>query len=107
MVGTKERRTAIKLKNLGDIWNCSGLHKVTLLALLYLSYTVSEGLGMSNKGLKEIIKTEIRSLRTVSMIARLCRQCCKSAEVSKVNNIERKIVGTTQGLPRMFGGMYH
>ena len=62
---------------------------------------------MSNKGLKEIIKTEIRSLRTVSMIARLCRQCCESAEVSKVNNIERKIVGTTQGLPRMFGGMYH
>ena len=72
IVGTKKRRTVIKLKNLRDIWNYSRLYKITLLALLYLSCTELEGLNMSGKGLREIIRTEIRSPRTVSMIARLC-----------------------------------
>ena len=36
MVGIKKRRTAIKLRNLKDMWNCSKLYKVALLALLYL-----------------------------------------------------------------------
>ena len=107
MVGTKEKKTAIKLENLEDIWNCSGLHKVILLALLYLSHTKLEGLGISSKELGEIMRTEIRSLRTISIIARLCGQCCKGAEVSKVDNIERKIAGSTQELPRTFGGTYH
>ena len=71
MVGTKKRRTAIKLENLGDMWNCSGLHMVTLLALLYLSHTASEGLSISSKELRKIIRTKIRSLRTISMIASL------------------------------------
>ena len=48
---------------------------------------------MSGKGLREIIRTEIRSPRTVSMITRSCGQCYKSKEVSKVDNIERKISG--------------
>ena len=75
MVGMKERRTVIKLRNLGDMWNCSRLHKVVLLALLYLSRTQLEGLGMSGKGLREIMRTEVRSLRTVSMIASSHGQC--------------------------------
>ena len=48
---------------------------------------------MSGKGLREIIRTEIRSPRTVSMIARLYEQCCENAEVFKVDNIKRKITG--------------
>ena len=83
----------IKLKNLRDIWNYSGLYKITLLALLYLSCTELEGLNMSGKGLREIIRTEIRSPRTVSMITRLYEQCCENAEVFKVDNIKRKITG--------------
>ena len=73
MVGTKERRTVLKLENLGDMWNYSGLYMVALLALLYLSCTALEGLGISGKGLREIMRTEIRSLRTVSMITSLYR----------------------------------
>ena len=93
MIGTKERRTAIKLENLRNMWNCFGLHKVALLELLYLSCTELEGLSISSKGLKEIIRTETISLRTISIIIRLCRQCYKSMEVSEVDNIEKKIVG--------------
>ena len=63
------------------------------MASLYLSYIASESLGMSGKGLREIIRTEIRSPRTVSMIARLYEQCCENAEVFKVDNIKRKITG--------------
>ena len=37
MIGTKETRTTITLENLGDMWNCSRLHKVVLLVSLYLS----------------------------------------------------------------------
>ena len=73
MVGTKERRTVLKLENLGDMWNYSGLYMVALLALLYLSCTALEGLGISGKGLREIMRTEIRSPRTVSMITSLYR----------------------------------
>ena len=48
---------------------------------------------MSDKELKEIMRAEIRSPRTVSMITRSYGQCHKSEEVSKVDNIERKISG--------------
>ena len=102
MVGMKKRRTVIKLKNLRDMWNCSGLHKVEILVSLYLSCIELEGLSMSGKGLREIMRTEIRSLRTVSMIARLRRQSHKGSEVSKVNNVERKISGAVQGPPKTF-----
>ena len=63
MIGTKERRTAIKLENLRNMWNCFGLYKVALLELLYLSCTELEGLSISGKVLREIIRIEIRSQR--------------------------------------------
>ena len=44
---------------------------VALLALLYLSHTALEGLGMSGKGQGEIIRTETKSLRTISIITSL------------------------------------
>ena len=89
MIGIKERKTVIGLENLRDIWNCSRLYKIALLALLYLSCTILESLGISSKGLGKIIRIEIRSPRTVSIIARLSRQSCEGAKVSKVDNIER------------------
>ena len=82
MIGTKERRTAIKLENLRDMWNYSGLHMVILLASLYLSLTASKGLSISGKALREIMRTKIKSLRIVSMIASLHRQCYEGMEVS-------------------------
>ena len=39
------------------------------------------------------MRTEIRSPRTVSIIARSYGQCHKGIEVFKVNNIETKITG--------------
>ena len=75
---------------------------VILLASLYLPHTILEGLSISSKGLREIIRTEIRSPRTVNMITSSCGQCHKGTEVSKVNNIKRKITCAMQGLPRMF-----
>ena len=93
MVGTKRRRIVIKLKNLGDMWNCFGLYMIALLALFYLSYITLEGLSISGKVLREIIRIEIRSQRTISMIISLCRQCYKGMKVSKIDNIKRKIVG--------------
>ena len=73
MIGIKKRETAMKLENLGDMWNCSRLHMIILLALFYLSCIELESLSTSSKGLKKIIRTKIRSLRTVSIITRLCR----------------------------------
>ena len=39
------------------------------------------------------MRTEIRSPRTVSIIARSCGQCHEGIEVFKINNIETKITG--------------
>ena len=91
MVDTKKGRIVIKLKNLRDMWNCFGLYMVILLALLYLSCIALEGLSISGKVLKEIIRIEIRSQRTVSIITSLCGQCCEGVKVSEVDNIKRKI----------------
>ena len=68
---------------------------VILLASLYLSLTALKGLGISGKALRKIMRTEIRSLRIVSMIASSYRQCCEGVEVFEVNNIKRKITGAT------------
>ena len=62
---------------------------------------------MSGKELRKIIRIEIRSLRTISIIARLYRQCCKGTEVSKIDNVERNIISVIQGLLRTFGGVCH
>ena len=82
------------------------LYKVTFLTLLYLSCTELEGLSMSGKELEEIMRTEIRHPKTVSIITRLCRQCYKSVEVSKVNNIERRIAGVAQEPLRILRGVH-
>ena len=107
MVGMKKRRTVIKLKNLRDMWNCSGLHKVEILVSLYLSCIELEGLSMSGKGLREIMRTEIRSPKTVSIISRLYRQYHEGVEVSKVDNVKRMITSVVQRPPRTFGGAHH
>ena len=75
--------------------------------MLNLFCTEPKCLGMSDKRLKEIMRTEIRSPKTMSMIARLHWQCREGAEVSKVDNIKRKIVGVVQGPLRTFRGTYH
>ena len=62
---------------------------------------------MNGKRLREIMRTEIRSPKTMSIIVKLHWQCREGAKVSKVNNIKRKIVGVVQGPLRTFRGTYH
>ena len=76
------------------------------MTLLYLSCTELDGLSMSGKELGEIMRIEIRHSKTVSIITRLCGQCYKSVEVSKVNNIKRRIVGVAQGPLRILRGVH-
>ena len=52
-----------------------------------------EGLGIYGKGLREIMRTEIRSPRTVSIITRSHGQCHEGVEVFEVDNIKTKIIG--------------
>ena len=60
---------------------------------IYLSHTALEGLGIYGKGLREIIRIEIRSPRTISIIARSCGQCHEGVKVFEVDNIKTKIIG--------------
>ena len=62
---------------------------------------------MSGKGIRKIIKIEIARLKTISIIARLYRQFHKNIEVSKVNNIEKEIVGAKKGPLIIFGDAHY
>ena len=53
------------------------------------------------------MRTEIRSPRTVSIIARSCGQCHEGIEVFKINNIEREIVGAKKGPLIIFGDAHY